>query len=117
MEITKISIFKSKKKKSTLKAFASVEFDECFVVSGIKVLDGKKGLFVAMPSNQGSDDEYYDVAFPITKEFREELSEAVLDAYDEELEDDGKKSSKKKSGKKKSSKKSEDDEDDEEDEE
>ena len=109
MEITEVRIFPYKKaKKSNLKAFASIELDECFAVTGIKIMDGKKGLFVSMPSNEGSDGEYFDIAFPVTKKFRTELNDAILTAFEAEDEDD--KSDKK--GKKKSKKKAEDDDED-----
>ena len=113
MEITNIDVYPFKgKKKSNLKAYVNVEFDEEFVVKGIKVLDGKKGLFVSMPASEGKDGEFYDIAFPITKEFRENLVDDILDAYDD-AQESSKKS--KKSFKKKSSKKKSSDDDDEED--
>ena len=105
MEITNVKIYPYKKaKKSNLKAFVSIELDECFAVTGIKVMDGKKGLFVSMPSREG-DDEYYDVAFPVTKKFREELYDAILTAFEAEDEDEPKKA-------KKSKKKADDDDED-----
>lgn len=113
MEITNIDVYPFKgKKRSNLKAYVNVEFDEELVVKGIKVLDGKKGLFVSMPASEGKDGEYYDIAFPITKEFRETLVEDVLDAY-EDSQESSKKS--KKSSKKSSRKKSSDDDDEEDD--
>ena len=123
MEITEVRIFPYKKaKKSNLKAFASVEFDECFAVTGLKIMDGKKGLFVSMPASEDSEGEYHDVCFPVTKKFRKELNDAVLTAFNED-EDDEKKSKKSKSKSKKDSKKSkksnkdEDDEDEDDEEE
>lgn len=71
---------------NSLKAFASINFDECFVVDGIRVLDGKNGLYIAMPSQKLKNGEYKDIAFPITKEFRQELSDMVLEAYQQKLE-------------------------------
>ena len=109
MEITNVTIYPYKKaKKSNLKAFVSIELDECFAVTGIKIMEGKKGLFVAMPSNEGSDGDYHDVAFPVTKKGREELNDAVLTAY-EALDDDEPKKGK---AKKKSKKKDDEDDDD-----
>ena len=69
---------------SSLKAFADVSFAGAFIVKGIKVVEGKKGLFVSMPSEKGKDGKWYDIAHPLTKEFREALSEVVLEAYEEE---------------------------------
>jgi stage V sporulation protein G len=65
---------------STL-AFASVGIADMFAIRGIRVVDGDRGLFVSMPQNRGKDDKYHDVAFPLTKEFREELNKAILDTY------------------------------------
>ena len=89
MKITAVSI--KKMNKDNFKGFADVTFDDCFVVKGIRIMDGKKGLFVAMPSEYSEkDDEYYDRCFPITKEFREELTDAILDGYEhyEEMQED-----------------------------
>lgn len=89
MKITAVSI--KKIEKDNFKGFADVTFDDCFVVKGIRIMDGKKGLFVAMPADYSEkDDEYYDRFFPITKEFREELSDAILDGYEhyEEMQEE-----------------------------
>ena len=69
---------------SSLKAFADVSFAGVFIVKGIKVVEGKKGLFVSMPSEKGKDGKWYDTAHPLTKEFRESLNEVVLEAYEQE---------------------------------
>lgn len=68
-----------------LLAFASVKINDCFVVEGVKIIEGQKGLFVGMPSQPDSKGNYRDIAKPITKEFREQLNTAVLDAYKAEL--------------------------------
>ena len=129
MEITKVNVFPFEgKKKSNFKAYASIVFDDVFMVTGLKILDGSKGLFVSMPQVEGKDEEYHDVAFPVTKKFRKELQEAVINAYlgDDEDEDD-KKSKKSKKNKKhkeedkkskntKNTKKSRDEDEDDEDE-
>ena len=65
-----------------LKAFASITIDNEFVVSGLKVVEGNdESLFVAMPSNKGKDGEYYDIAFPLTKELRDKIGDIVLNVY------------------------------------
>lgn len=69
---------------SNLKAFADVSFAGVFIVKGIKVVEGKNGLFVSMPSEKGKDGKWYNTAHPLTKEFRESLNEVVLQAYEEE---------------------------------
>ena len=78
MNITQVKVTKLTDSKTL--AFASITFDECFVVTGLKVLNGKNGLWVAMP-NRKKDEEYIDTAFPITKEFRQTVIDAVLNEY------------------------------------
>lgn len=79
MKITSIRINNSKKD-GVVKAFASVCFDDAFVVHDIRVLQTKSGLVVAMPSNK-INDKYVDAAHPVTTEFRSYLSSEVLKAY------------------------------------
>ncbi|MDR0410776.1 MAG: septation regulator SpoVG [Treponema sp.] len=65
-----------------LKAYVTVTFDDCFVVHNVKIIEGKSGAFVAMPSRKTSSGEYKDVAHPINPEFRAELQKEILDKYD-----------------------------------
>ena len=83
--ITDIRVFPIEDGKGIL-ANASVTFGGVFVVTGLKVIDGKKGAFVSMPQYKSKDGEWKDSCFPITGEFREELSDAVLEAYEDEVE-------------------------------
>ena len=69
-----------------LKAIASVNLDDCFAVKNLKVVEGRNGLFVSMPSYRGQDDEYHDICFPITAEMRTQLNDAVIGAYWQTLE-------------------------------
>jgi stage V sporulation protein G len=69
---------------SKMKAVVSVTFDDCFVVHDIKVIEGEKGLFIAMPSRKTSDGEYRDIAHPINRDMRSSLESAILDKYKEE---------------------------------
>ena len=75
--------------KGNIKALASITLDDAFIVSGLKVTDGNKGLFVQMPSQKGTDKDgnvkYYDTAFPLSKELRGEINSVVLDAYQGKL--------------------------------
>jgi len=64
-----------------LKAFCSVVFDDVFIVHSVKIIQGKQGLFVAMPSRPGKDGGFRDTAHPIDNEFRVELEETVLGKY------------------------------------
>ena len=69
-----------------LMGFASVKFNDSFVVENVKILQGQKGLFVGMPSQSDGKGGYRDMAYPVTKEFREQLNAAVLGAYEAKLE-------------------------------
>ena len=62
-------------------ALVSIEIDNDFIVSGLKVLDGQNGIFVAMPNRKDSKGEYHDIAFPITKEARANIQRVVLDKF------------------------------------
>ena len=72
--------------KENLKAYADVVLDESIMIKGISVVDGKNGLFLNMPSRKGADGNYYDQVYPITKEFREELTKSVIDEYQHQLD-------------------------------
>ena len=72
-----------------LKAFASITFDDCFVVRGLKVINGSQGYFVSMPSRKRKDGTYQDIAHPINNEMRKEIEDKVLDAFETELNQAG----------------------------
>lgn len=85
MNITDIKIRLVTKENDRLKAVASVVFDECFVIHDIKIIDGKSGLFTAMPSRKTPDGEYKDIAHPLNTDMRELLNSSVLAAYSKAL--------------------------------
>ena len=68
-----------------MKAIVSITIDDEFVLHDIKVLDGEKGLFIAMPSKKTADGEYRDIAHPIKTETRNRIQQMILDKYQEEL--------------------------------
>lgn len=70
---------------SKMKAVANLVIEDCFVVKNVRVINGKNGLFVSMPSRQNSDGKYSDICFPIRSEVREQIEKEVLDAYHEAL--------------------------------
>ena len=86
MKISDVRIRLVTKEDSKLKAVASVTFDECFVVHDIKVIESPEGDFIAMPSRKTNDGEYKDIAHPLNTETREVLKQAILKAYNEELQ-------------------------------
>lgn len=83
LEITEVKVYPFKgKRNDTLMAFASVTLNSCIVITGIRIIDGRKGAFVSMPQTKGSDDKWYDVTFPLTGEAREDIQSAVLAEYE-----------------------------------
>ncbi|HAN50863.1 MAG TPA: septation protein SpoVG [Lachnospiraceae bacterium] len=84
MNITDIRMRKIDKE-GKMKAVASITIENEFVVHDIKVIEGEKGLFIAMPSRKASDGEYKDIAHPIRSETRELLQNMILDKYRTEI--------------------------------
>jgi stage V sporulation protein G len=87
VDITEVRITLRNEEK--LKAFASITFDDCFVVRGLKVINGSQGYFVSMPSRKRKDGSYQDVAHPINNEMRKKIEDKVLDAFENELNKSG----------------------------
>ena len=75
----------SLRSEGSIRATASANLNGVFAIRNIKVMEGKNGLFVSMPSFKVGDD-YKDIAFPVTKDFRKKFNAAVLDAYEQRLE-------------------------------
>ena len=80
MTITDVRVRKVLKE-GKLKAVVSITIDDVFVVHDIKVVDGDKGLFIAMPSRKVSDDRYEDIAHPINAETRKMFEDKILEEY------------------------------------
>ena len=80
MEITDVRVRKVTKE-GKMKAVVSVTFDNAFVVHDIKVIDGEKGLFIAMPSRKASDGEYRDIAHPINSDTRDIIQKSIPVSY------------------------------------
>ena len=80
MEITDIRI-RQMTTDAKMRAVVSVNFDNCFVVHDIKIIQGEDKLFIAMPSRKTPDNEFKDIAHPINPEMREKLSDMVLEKY------------------------------------
>ncbi len=84
LNITDIRMRKIEKE-GKMKAVASITIDDEFVVHDIKVIEGEKGLFIAMPSRKATDGEYKDIAHPIRSETRALLQDMILDKYKKEI--------------------------------
>ncbi len=87
MQITDVRIRKIAKE-GKMKAIVSITLDGEFVVHDIKVIEGEKGLFIAMPSRRAGDGEYRDIAHPINSETREMIQNIILERYETVLEED-----------------------------
>ncbi len=87
MQITDVRVRKVAKE-GKLKAVVSITMDEEFVVHDIKVIEGEKGLFIAMPSKKTTDGEYRDVAHPINSGTRERIQSIILEKYEEAMQED-----------------------------
>lgn len=85
MQITDVRIRKVEKE-GKMKAVVSITIDNEFVIHDIKVIEGEKGLFIAMPSRKSNDGEYRDIAHPINSATRESLQKLILEKYKEEIE-------------------------------
>jgi stage V sporulation protein G len=86
MKITDVRVRKVAKQ-GKMKAVVSVTFDNEFVVHDIKVIEGDKGLFIAMPSKKSADGEYRDIAHPINSDTRQLMQQMILDSYEKAAAD------------------------------
>ena len=84
MTITDVRVRKIAKE-GKMKAIVSVTFDNEFVVHDIKVIEGEKGLFIAMPSRKTADGEYRDIAHPINSDTRQQMQEMILEEYEKAI--------------------------------
>ena len=84
MNITEVRV-RRVAKEGKMKAVVSITIDEEFVVHDIKVIEGEKGLFIAMPSRKATDGEYRDIAHPINSDTRERIQGIILQKYEQVL--------------------------------
>ena len=87
MQITDVRVRKVTKE-GKMRAVVSITIDDVFVVHDIKVIEGEKGLFIAMPSRKESDGEYRDIAHPINSETRDKIQSLILEKYQEVASED-----------------------------
>lgn len=91
--ITNVSVYTLNDSNSKTVALATVTIADCLVLTGLRIVKGKKCMFVSMPQRKLSKpdkngNEYADIFFPVTHDFRVELNNAVLDAYDEKIDEE-----------------------------
>lgn len=84
MNITDVRVRKVVKEGS-MKAVASITIDNAFAIHDIKIIEGEKGLFIAMPSRKTAEGEYRDIVHPISREARELVQQTILEAYEKVL--------------------------------
>ena len=84
MEITEIRI--TLRDDDKLKAFVTMTLSDCFVIRGMKIIKGSKGIFVAMPNRRKPDGTYQDLVHPINRSTRQEMEEQIIAKYLEMLE-------------------------------
>lgn len=84
MQITDVRVRRITKE-GKMKAIISITIDDEFVVHDIKVIEGEKGLFIAMPSKKAMDGEYRDIAHPINSATRDAIQKVILEGYEKAL--------------------------------
>ncbi|MFW5961865.1 MAG: SpoVG family protein [bacterium] len=85
MEITDVRVFPVQINGSMVKAYATVTFDDSFVVRDLRVIEGKNGVFLSMPARRKRNGDYQDVCFPISTKLRDLMENEVLEKFDEML--------------------------------
>ena len=83
MEITEVKIFPANEPSNggKLKAYATMVFDECFIVRDMKIIQSDKGLFVSMPSRRKKDGSFKDIVHPLNSDTRKELEDRIIEEY------------------------------------
>lgn len=85
MKITSVNVHK-KNDDTKMKGIASVILDDCFAIRDIRIIEGKEGLFIAMPSRKNAEGEYHDIAHPINAETRKMFEDAIFEEFNKEEE-------------------------------
>lgn len=83
MKITEVKVFPVNEER--LKAYVTITLEGVFVVRDLKIIKGNEGLFVAMPSKKRKDGQFKDIAHPLNQETRNDIEQAVFDAYEKEI--------------------------------
>ena len=86
MKVTS-KVYLTKKEMGNLKAFATITIEDKIVITGLKVVEGKNGLFISFPQYKDSNGDYKDIVYPLNKDFRNNLTKLVLNEYNKLLEE------------------------------
>ena len=81
MEITEVKVFPAKETGSRLKAYATLVFDNCFIIRDLKIIEGDKGLFVSMPSRRRKDGTFRDIVHPLNSDTRKRIEDTIIIEY------------------------------------
>lgn len=81
MKITEVKVFPARGDGGRLKAYATLVFDDSFILRDLKIIEGHKGLFVSMPSRKRKDGTFRDIAHPLNADMRREIEERVINEY------------------------------------
>jgi stage V sporulation protein G len=84
MRITEVKVYPAKES-GRLKAYATIVFENCFIVRDLKVIEGHKGLFVSMPSRRRKDGSFRDIVHPLNSETRQMIEDLIIKEYDATL--------------------------------
>jgi stage V sporulation protein G len=87
VEITEVKVYPAKQT-GRLKAYATIVFDNCFIVRDLKIIEGNKGLFVSMPSRQRKDGTFRDIVHPLNSDMRKSIEELVVEEFNKVIEND-----------------------------
>lgn len=89
MEITEVKVYPAKENGSRLKAYATVVFDNSFIIRDLKVIEGDKGFFVSMPSRRRKDGTFRDIVHPLNSDMRKAIEDTIIQEYKKVIELDG----------------------------
>jgi len=81
MQITDVRVRRFEKEGNRMKGIATITLDNCFIVTDIRIIDGEKGLFIAMPSRKTATGEYKDIAHPLDQETRNMFQDAIMEEF------------------------------------
>lgn len=85
MKITEVKVYPATDS-GRLKAYATIVFDDCFIVRDLKIIEGHKGVFVSMPSRRRKDGTFRDIVHPLNSEMRSRIEEQVIEEYNKVAE-------------------------------
>lgn len=84
MQVTNVKVQKEEKENSRVKGYAVIELDGVLKINGIRIIEGNERMFAAMPNRKIADNKYVDYVYPVSKELREVIEEAIIEEYKKE---------------------------------